>query len=194
MKSRLLILTALLTAGITGAAPSAPVTISPAIIPQPQSMQVSTGQPGFCLKNGIKVHYKVSRSEPGSAAVRALMAAGLPVLPEENTGELTVEIVPHDNPEWHSIRVSPEGIELKIASEKALPAAAQTLAQSVVKSADGSPALPCMQVQDAPLPPLPRAHARPQSPPAHGKRNAQDATSSTACTGTWQMTRAGALR
>ncbi|MBQ8899674.1 MAG: beta-N-acetylhexosaminidase [Akkermansia sp.] len=151
MKSRLLVLTALLSAGITGAAPSAPVTISPAIIPQPQSMQVSPGQPGFCLKNGIKVHYKVSRSELGSAAVRALMAAGLPVLPEENTGELTVEIVPHDNPEWHSIRVSPEGIELKIASEKALPAAAQTLAQSVVKSADGSPALPCMQVQDAPL-------------------------------------------
>lgn len=175
MCSRFLALSFLLSAAVVGAAPSAPVQVSPAVIPQPLSMQVSTGQPGFCLKNGIKVHYKVSRSELGSAAVRALMAAGLPVLPEENTGELTVEIVPHDTPEWHSIRVSPEGIELKIASEKALPAAAQTLAQSVVKSADGSPALPCMQVQDAPLPPLQRAHARPLSPPAHGRRNAQDA-------------------
>lgn len=151
MKSRFLALSFLLSAAVVGAAPSAPVQVSPAVIPQPLSMQVSTGQPGFSLQNGIMVHYSVSRSELGRAAIRALMAAGLPVLPEENEGELTVEITPHDNPEWHAISITPEGIALKIASEKALPIAAQTLAQSMVNDTEGQPALPCIQVEDAPL-------------------------------------------
>ncbi len=145
-----IVISTLLCAPLLWAAPSAPVEISPAIIPQPQQLQVSTGQPGFSLKEGIRVHYKVSRSELGRAAIRALMAAGLPVLPEENTGELTVELVQHTNPEWHSICVTPELITLQVASEQALHAAAQTLAQSVVQAADGTPALPAMQVTDAP--------------------------------------------
>ncbi|MBR2126608.1 MAG: beta-N-acetylhexosaminidase [Akkermansia sp.] len=146
-----IVISTLLCVPLLWAAPSAPVEISPAIIPQPQQLQVSTGQPGFSLKEGIRVHYKVSRSELGRAAIRALMAAGLPVLPEENTGELTVELVQHTNPEWHSICVTPELITLQVASEQALHAAAQTLAQSVVQAADGTPALPAMQVTDAPL-------------------------------------------
>lgn len=151
MSSRFLALSFLLSAAVVGAAPSAPVQVSPAVIPQPLSMQVSTCQPGFSLQNGIMVHYSVSRSELGRAAIRAFMAAGLPVLPEENEGELTVEVVKHDNPEWHAISITPEGIALKIASEKALPLAAQTLAQSMVNDTEGQPALPCMQVEDAPL-------------------------------------------
>ncbi len=153
MSSRILTLSFLISisAAIAGAAPSAPVQVSPAVIPLPLSMQVSTGQPGFSLQNGIMVHYSVSRSELGRAAIRALMAAGLPVLPEENSGELTVEVVKNANPEWHAISVTPEGIVLKIADEKALPLAAQTLAQSMVTDAEGQPALPCMQVEDAPL-------------------------------------------
>lgn len=146
-----IVISVLLSAPLLWAAPSAPVETAPALIPQPQLLQVSTGQPGFSLKEGIKVHYKVSRSELGRAAIRALMAAGLPVLPEENDGELTIELVPHTNPEWHSISVTPEHITLQVASEQALHAAAQTLAQSVVQAADGTPALPTMQVTDAPL-------------------------------------------
>ncbi|MDO5472582.1 MAG: family 20 glycosylhydrolase [Akkermansia sp.] len=133
------------------AAPSAEVRELPGIIPRPLQLQVSAGAVGFDMSRGIRVHYNVSRSELGRAAVRALMAAEVDVLPEENVGELTVEQVAHDNKEWYAIEVSPQGIALRVAGLQALPCAAQTLAQSVVKDVAGKPALPTMQVEDAPL-------------------------------------------
>lgn len=134
------------------AAPSAVVETAPSVIPQPVSLQARTGQPGFALSgSGIRVSVEVSYSELGRAAIRALMAAEVPVLPECQKGELTVELVQHENPEWHAITVTPDMISLKVASPAALPLAAQTLAQSMVKDAAGAPALPAMQVEDAPL-------------------------------------------
>ncbi len=114
-------------------------------------MSVESGKPGFAMGEGIKVHYSVSRSEMGRAAIRALMAAGLEVLPEENEGALSVQQVKNDNKEWYAVSVTPQGIELRVAGPQALYYAAQTLAQSVVEDADGRPALPVMQVEDAPL-------------------------------------------
>lgn len=73
------------------ALPSAPVETEPAIIPRPRQISVEPGRPGFLLKDGIKVDSATSRSELGRAAIRALTAAGLTVLPEEMQGELTVE-------------------------------------------------------------------------------------------------------
>ena len=136
---------------VLSAAPSAPVQTVPGVIPRPLHIQVETGQAGFSMQQGIRVHYSVSRSELGRAAIRALMAAGLEVLPEENVGELTVQQVQNENKEWYAITVSPQGIELRVASPQALHYAAQTLAQSVVADAEGNPALPAMQVDDAPL-------------------------------------------
>lgn len=133
------------------AAPSAEVRELPGIIPRPLQLQVSAGAVGFDMSSGIRVHYNVSRSELGRAAVRALMAAEVDVLPEENVGELTVEQVAHDNKEWYAIEVTPQGIALRVAGLQALPCAAQTLAQSIVKDVAGKPALPTMQVEDAPL-------------------------------------------
>ncbi len=133
------------------AAPSAPVQVAPGIIPQPVSMQVAAGQPGFAMGEGIRVHYSVSRSEAGRAAIRALQAAGVSVLPEENVSELSVEQVRQDNKEWYAVSVTPEGIVLRVAGPQGLYYAAQTLAQSIVKDAEGQPAIPSMQVEDAPL-------------------------------------------
>ena len=114
-------------------------------------MQVAIGQPGFAMVQGIKVHYTISRSEIGRAAIRALMAAGLAVQPEENVSELTVEQVEHENKEWYSIQVTPQCITLKVAAPQALHLAAQTLAQSVGVDSEGKSALPSMVVTDAPL-------------------------------------------
>lgn len=145
------VISTLLAVSVLNAAPSASVTAVPGIIPQPLSVQVSVGEDGFDMSSGIRVHYSVSRSELGRAAVRAFMAAGLEVLPEENEGELTVEKVERDNAEWYALEVSAKGIVLKVAGEQALFAAAQTLAQAVVAAEDGRPALPTMVVEDEPL-------------------------------------------
>ncbi|MDO5470396.1 MAG: beta-N-acetylhexosaminidase [Akkermansia sp.] len=145
------VITVMSLAAELAAAPSAPVQIAPALIPAPVHLQVSTGKPGFAMGGGIRVHHSVSRSELGRAAIRALMAAGVEVLPEENVGELTVTQEPHENCEWYAVRVTPQGVELRVASPQALHYAAQTLAQSLVQDAEGAPAIPSMQVEDAPL-------------------------------------------
>lgn len=136
---------------VLNAAPSAAVHEAPTVIPMPVSMQVQAGEAGFSMRDGIKVHYSVSRSEVGRAAIRAFMAAGLQMLPEENEGELTVAIEPDKGKEWYALEVTPQGISVRVGSEQALHYAAQTLAHSVVKDAEGQPALPCMQVEDEPL-------------------------------------------
>ncbi len=132
------------------ALPSAPVETAPAIIPQPRKLSVAQGSPGFLLKDGIRVDSATSRSEPGRAAIRALMAAGFPVLPEEKNGELTVEQMNHPHPEAYSLEVSPQGICIRVAQAEALAAAAQTLAQAVCTDTAGQAALPAMRVEDAP--------------------------------------------
>ena len=141
-----------LLGGVAVAAPSAVVETSPAIIPQPVQLTVGVGQPGFSLASGIKVHYSVSRSEEGRAAIRALMAAGIvDVLPEENEGELTVTVEPGHGKEWYAICVTTEGINLRVSDLGALHLAAQTLAQSITSDAAGAAAIPCMQVEDEPM-------------------------------------------
>lgn len=145
-----------LFAGVLGsmvwAAPSAPVQTNPSVIPQPVRYETQVGEAGFSLAQGIKVHYKVSRSAEGAAAIRALMAAGiLHVQPEENEGELTVTVEPGHGKEWYAIQVSPQQIHLRVSELNALHLAAQTLAQSITEDAAGAPALPCMQVEDEPM-------------------------------------------
>lgn len=145
-----------LIAGLLGsvamAAPSARVDAMPTVIPQPVSYAPVAGHAGFSLSQGIKVHYKVSRSPEGAAAIRALMAADFAeILPEENEGELTVKIEPGHGKEWYAIQVTPDEICIRVSELGALHLAAQTLAQSVVHDAEGNPALPCMQVEDEPM-------------------------------------------
>ncbi|MBR2145506.1 MAG: family 20 glycosylhydrolase [Akkermansia sp.] len=101
--------------------------------------------PGFQLGEGIRVDSATSHSELGRAAIRALMAAGFNVLPEEAGGSLQVLPINHCNPEAYALRVSPQGICIGAASAAALPAAAQTLAQTVQNGT-----LPAMQVEDHP--------------------------------------------
>ncbi len=133
------------------AAPSAPVEDSPAFLPAPQQLELGLGKPGFSLAEGIRVDAAMSHSPQGRALIRALQTAGLPVLPEEVKGDITIRIGNHYNPEWYEIEVTPEHITIGVACDKAFPLLAQTLAQAVVKDAEGKPALPCMSVKDEPL-------------------------------------------
>ena len=152
MKMHIPTLIAGLLGSVAMAAPSARVDATPTVIPQPVSYAPVAGQAGFSLAQGIKVHYKVSRSPEGAAAIRALMAADFTeILPEENEGGLTVKIEPGHGKEWYAISVTPDEICIRVSELGALHLAAQTLAQSVVHDAEGNPALPCMQVEDEPL-------------------------------------------
>lgn len=128
------------------AAPSAPVLSEPATRPQAAERTVITGTPGFSLRDGIRVHYKVSRSEEGRAAIRALMSAGFQILPEESKDELEVKYIPHPDSAYYIVSVSPERVSLQIASEGALPAAAQALARSISQDSEGAAALPTMRI------------------------------------------------
>lgn len=131
--------------------PSAPITETPGIIPQPRHVELEQGACGFLLRDGaIRVDYTTSRDELGRAAIRALMAAGMTVLPEEMEGELKVVPINSCQPEAYSLQVSPEGICMGASTPEALHAAAQTLAQSVVKDSAGNAALPTMRVNDYP--------------------------------------------
>lgn len=156
----------LFAAGLALASPSAPVKERPAFIPLPVVCEVQTGTPGFSMAEGIRVDVETSHSDVGRAAIRALQAAGVPVLPEEPTGELRVRVLTPEElqealagkelseelaAEYHALRVTPSGVELDIASEKALPAAAQTLAQALCRDEAGQAALPAMEVRDYPL-------------------------------------------
>ncbi len=156
----------LCVAGLAMAAPSAPVAESPSLIPQPVFCRVRTGMPGFSLAGGIRVDVPTTYSEVGRAAIRALQAAELPVLPAEPVGDFHVRVLTPEAvqvalagqvvseeiaAEYHTIRVTPDGIELEVASEAALPLAAQTLAQSLCRDEAGQVALPTMTVRDYPL-------------------------------------------
>ena len=83
---------AILTASLACALPSQPVTEQPALIPAPIQYEWAVNQPGFLLSNGIKVDSATSHSELGRAAIRALMAAGLEIQPEETEGDLQVQL------------------------------------------------------------------------------------------------------
>ena len=141
---------ALLSSSIGLAQPSQPINEQAALIPQPLQYEQSLNQPGFLLTSGIKVDSATSHSELGRAAIRALMAAGLEVQPEEVEGELQVQLQANMAPAAYSLKVTPQGICIEVGSEEALHAAAQTLAQAVLKDTAGQPALPDMWVKDVP--------------------------------------------
>lgn len=157
---------ALFAAGLALAAPSAPVNDRPPFIPFPVVCHVQTGEPGFSMAEGLRVDAATSHSKLGRATIRALQAAGVAVLTEEATGELRVRVLTPEElrealagkelseelaAEYHAIRVTPTGVELDVASEKALPSAAQTLAQALCRDEEGRPAFPTMEVKDYPL-------------------------------------------
>ena len=141
---------ALLSGTIVFAQPSQLINEQPALIPTPIQAAWNVNQPGFLLTDGIKVDTATSHSELGRAAIRALMAAGLTIQPEEMKGELQVQLQANQAPAAYSLKVTPQGISIEVGSAEALHAAAQTLAQAVLKDAAGQPALPAMWVKDSP--------------------------------------------
>ena len=140
----------LCTIGLACAQPSQSINEQPAFIPAPFEYTCSLNQPGFLLTAGIKVDIATSHSELGRAAIRALMAAGLEILPEEMEGELQVLCNASLAATEYTLQVTPQGISIEVGSAEALFAAAQTLAQAVVKDTAGQPALPDMRVKDVP--------------------------------------------
>ncbi len=139
-----------LLAPLSFAVPSAPVTERIPFLPAPLEQVQHTGQPGFALGEGIRVDAATSYNPMGRALIRALMAAGVPVLPEEMEGDVTLRVANGLNPEWYELTVTPQGITIGVNDEAAFPLVAQTLAQAMVKDTAGAPALPGMRITDAP--------------------------------------------
>ncbi len=134
------------------AAPSSPVHERPAFLPAPQQLELAeAGAPGFALGEGIRIDHSLSHSPQGRALIRSLMAAGVPVLPEEMEGDVTLRIANGINPEWYELEVTPQGLTIGVNDEKAFALLAQTLAQAVVRDEQGAACLPAMKVVDEPL-------------------------------------------
>ncbi len=153
--SFLLRLFCLLAAGASfwlpaAAAPSAPVHTPVSLIPAPRQLSQATGQPGFCLSGGIRVDSATSHSEAGRAAIRALVAAGFNVQPDEVVGDLQLQMAGHLPPGGYLLECTTRGIRLSVGDTAALHAAAQTLAQAATVDEKGAPALPAMKVADHP--------------------------------------------
>ncbi len=141
-----------LAAASVFAAPSAPVQERPAFLPAPQQLELAApGEAGFALGEGIRVDAATSHSPQGRAFIRALQAAGVPVLPEEVEGDVSIRMADGMKPEWYGLEVTPQGISVAVNGEASFPLLAQTLAQAVVKDAAGQPCLPAMAVEDEPL-------------------------------------------
>ena len=102
--------------------------LNAALIPQPLQFEQAENAPGFAHRDGIRVDIATSHSELGRAAIRALMAAGFSILPEEMDGALKVHLIEHDNPEAYTLNVTGQQISIGVATPLALHAAAQTLA------------------------------------------------------------------
>ncbi|MBR5185193.1 MAG: hypothetical protein IKW19_02730, partial [Akkermansia sp.] len=119
------------------------VPLNAALSPQPLQFEQAENAPGFALRDGIRVDIATSHSELGRAAIRALMAAGFSILPEEMDGALKVHLIEHDNPEAYTLNVTGQQISIGVATPLALHAAAQTLAQAAEHGQ-----IPAMQVAD----------------------------------------------
>ncbi len=148
-----LIGTSLCTAGLLGtlalAAPSAPVNEKTAIVPLPASIAEQTGTPGFSLKNPIRT----SRED----CFRMMQMLGIPAVWDKNAKlQDGMDIVfgftkePRINKEEYSLNVTPDRIRIAANSDAGIFYALTTLAQSIVKDADGNAAIPSMNITDAP--------------------------------------------
>ncbi len=134
------------------AAPSAPIHERPAFLPAPQQLVLAeNGAPGFTLGEGLRIDNALSHSPQGRALIRALQVAGVPVLPEEMQGDVTLRQANGLQPEWYELEVTPQGITISVNEDTAFPLLAQTLAQALVKDETGAPSLPAMKLTDEPL-------------------------------------------
>lgn len=129
------------------AAPSARVDEAPHVIPRPASMQASAGQPGFSLKNGIRLpqeHPLAKQAERifrdnGINTVLAVQGADVTFTEDKALGK-----------EGYRLTVTPDSISIASGSMNGALYALQTLAQSAVTDRDGAAALPALEVKDQP--------------------------------------------
>ena len=143
-----LIGTALCTAGLLGtlafAAPSAPVHEKTAIVPLPASLEEKTGTPGFSLKNPIRTdNQKLYRQMQQLGLPAALVSDNMDILATQTQGT-------SGNQEAYTLTVTPDRITIAANSDAGIYYALTTLAQSIVKDAEGNAAIPAISIADAP--------------------------------------------
>lgn len=134
----------LLIVSQTFASPSAKIEESPAIIPQPASIELTTGKPGYSLAQGLSVNGNFI----GIARI-AFDNSGIDIKPG-SPGNITFKKDASLPEEGYKLVVTPNSIEIAAATPKGAFYAFQTLAQSIVQDADGKPAIPAMTVNDQP--------------------------------------------
>ena len=133
------------------AMPSAPVPEEPSIIPLPARLDVRVNVPGFAFNSPLKLTPAFCATPEGGALLRALQLTEMPFDADAKTCDFSVALGEASLPdEGYRLDVTPERIRINAKTETGLFYAVQSLAQSVVKDAEGKPALPAMHVDDAP--------------------------------------------
>lgn len=128
-------------------ASSTRVDETPYVIPRPALMHVNAGQPGFSLKNGVRL----PQDHPFSPqAKRIFQDNGIHA---ELTGKDADVIFTEDKSlgrEGYRLTVTPDAISIASGAMNGGLYALQTLVQGIVTDRDGARALPSLDVQDQP--------------------------------------------
>lgn len=128
-------------------AASAPVQETPHIIPLPAALQVKTREPGFSLKEGVKLpegHPLSTRAERifrDNGIKTSLAKSGADILFTEDSAL---------GREGYRIAVTPDSISIASGGPNGALYALQSLMQSIATDGNGAPALPRMDVKDQP--------------------------------------------
>ncbi len=152
MRPIALLLAVAFAAACASVHPSAPVAAAPSFIPLPAKAQVSTGAPGFALSDALPIH---ASADAAKEVALALSLGGVKTSTTMHAkGALTATLDPSKKAaygdEGYALGVATDGITLTAATPAGLFRGATTLAQAVVKDAEGKPAIPALSIADAP--------------------------------------------
>jgi hexosaminidase len=141
------LLSLLLAPLCAAAAPSADLADAPAILPRPASLQL-TGKVGFSLAHGVAIAGGKDFPEAAQALAAGMRLQG--IVTGAAGDAISFKKSPGLAREAYRIGVTPAGVTVEASSAAGAFYGAQTLVQAVVRDASGKPALPAMQVADAP--------------------------------------------
>lgn len=128
-------------------AASAPVRETPHIIPLPAAMQVKTGEPGFSLKEGVKL----PEGQPLSTqAERIFKDNGIKTSLVKSGADVAFTEDAALGREGYRVAVTPDSISIASGAPNGALYALQSLMQSIATDGNGDPALPSMDVKDRP--------------------------------------------
>ncbi len=133
--------------GVAQAAPSAPVTESPYIIPKPLNMNCAENAPGFILTDGIKI----PDGHPLSGMAQSLFIDnGVKCIVVKQGADISFKEDKSLGAEAYRLQITPTGVQVVYGTRRGGIYALQSLIQSIVKDTKGAPALASVSIEDSP--------------------------------------------